>query len=91
MTRYTVTYTRDALQALARLWLSASDRRAVTQACDAVDRLLRDDPSSRGYLYGSKLRQAIVEPLFVEFTVNEDDRLVTIWSVRHIGELTNGH
>jgi hypothetical protein len=91
MIRYTVTYTRDALQALARLWLSSFDRRAVTQACDAVDQVLRDDPSSQGYLFGSRLRQVIVEPLFVEFTVNEDDRMVTIWSVRHIGELTNGH
>jgi hypothetical protein len=90
MTRYTVTYTRDALQALARLWLGALDRRAITQAGDAVENILREDASRKGVPIGSELRQAIIAPLVVEFTVEEDDRRVTIWSVRHVGELTNG-
>jgi hypothetical protein len=91
MTRYTVTYMHDALQALARLWLSAFDRRAITQAGDQVDEVLREDAPLKGCPIGSKLRQLIVSPLVVEFTVEEDDRRVTIWAVRHIGELTNGH
>jgi hypothetical protein len=90
MTRYTVTYVRDALQDLARLWLSASDRQAVTEAGHAVDRLLRDDASHTGAPIGAERRQVIIPPIIVEFTVEEDDRRVTIWSVRHVGELTNG-
>jgi plasmid stabilization system protein ParE len=90
MTRYTVTYVRDALQDLARLWLGAFDRRAVTEAGDAVDQLLRNDALEKGAPTAAERRQIIVPPLVVEFSVDEEDRIVTIWTVRHIGELTNG-
>ena len=91
MTRYTVTYARHALQSLARLWLNAFDRRAVTQAGHVVDQMLREDASQKGSPVGSRFRQLVVGTLAVEFTVEEDDRTVTVWTVRHIGELTNGH
>jgi hypothetical protein len=78
------------LQALARLWLSALNRQAITQAGHLVDQVLGDDASEKGSPLGSRLRQLIATPLVVEFTVDEDDRTVTIWTVRHIGELTNG-
>ena len=90
MTRYTVTYTRDALQSLARLWLSAVNRRAITLAGDSIDELLRDNAPDKGLPVGSTMRQVVVAPLVAEFTVEEDDRIVTIRNVRHIGELTNG-
>jgi hypothetical protein len=91
MTRYTVTYVRDALQDLARLWLGAFDRRAVTEAGDAVDQLLRNDAVEKSVPIGAERRQIIVPPLIVEFTIDEDDRIVTIWTIRHIGELVNGN
>jgi mRNA-degrading endonuclease RelE of RelBE toxin-antitoxin system len=90
MTRYTVTYARHALQELARLWLSAFDRRAITKAGHEVDQMLRDDASQKGSPVGSKYRQLVVGPIVIEFSVEEDDRTVTVWTVRHIGELTNG-
>lgn len=90
MTRYTVTYSQDALQALARLWLSASDRRAVTRAGDAIEVELGVDAPIKGCPASSEFRQLIIAPLVIEYTVKEDDRIVTIWSVRHVGELTNG-
>jgi hypothetical protein len=89
--RYTVTYTSDALNALARLWMAAPDRNAVTQAGDHLDRILREDASLKGYNAGRGYRQMIVAPLIAEFDIDEDDRRVTIWSIRHVGELTNGH
>jgi hypothetical protein len=88
--RYTVTYTRDALNALARQWITASDREAITHAGDEIDRILREDASMKGCNAGRGLRQLIVAPLIAEFTVEEDDRRITIWDVRHIGELSNG-
>jgi hypothetical protein len=91
MTRYTVTATPKAENDLARLWLRASSRRAVSQAADAIDRLLRDDASQKGFDAGQGLRQLMVSPLIAEFSVDEGDRTVTIWSIRHIGALTNGH
>jgi hypothetical protein len=91
MTRYTVTYSREALAALTRLWMSALERDAIGRSGDEVDRVLRDDATHKVIPVGSNLRQLVVTPLVVEFTVEEDDRRVTIWSVRHIGRLTNGH
>ena len=82
MIRYTVTYTRTALDALARQWLNANDRRAVTLAGDEIDRQLSVDASDKGELQGAGFRRLVVQPLEVLFTVEEDDRLVTIWSVR---------
>jgi hypothetical protein len=90
MIRYTVTYERDALQDLARLWLSTFDRRAITRAGHEVDQQLREDASLKGSPIGLIYRQIVVGPLVFEFTVEEDDCRVTIWSVRHVGELTNG-
>ena len=91
MTRYTVTATRKAENDLALLWLRASDRRAISQAADAIDQVLREDAPQKGCKAGQGIRQLIVSPLVAEFSVQEHDRTVTIWSVRHIGELTNGH
>jgi hypothetical protein len=90
MTRYTVTYTREALEDLARLWLAAADRPAITKAGEGIDRLLRVNAPQRGSDTGRGSRQIIVSPTVAEFTVHGDDRIVTIWSTRHIGELTNG-
>jgi hypothetical protein len=43
--RWTVVYLPDAEAQLADLWTRASDRQAVTDASDRLDRLLRDDPT----------------------------------------------
>lgn len=91
MTRYTVTATSKAESDLANLWLQASDRAAVAAAADTIDKLLRDDATERGGAATLGLRQLIVAPLIAEFSIEEEDRKVTIWSIRHIGELTNGH
>lgn len=91
MTVYTVTYTRNALQTLARLWLNAINRNAVTRAGDSIDQILRGDAPRKGAPIGAVLRQLTIAPIVVEFTVDEGNRLVTIWSTRHVGELTNGH
>ena len=91
MTRYTVTYTPDAFDALARIWLDASNREAVAVAGDEIDRVLAEDATQKGFSSGRGYRQLIVSPLVVDFSVEEGDRMVTIWSLRHVGELTNGH
>ncbi|MEX2317415.1 MAG: hypothetical protein WD669_09705 [Pirellulales bacterium] len=90
MIRYTVTFAQAALQALARLWLSASDRQAITEAGDSIDHVLQDDAHTKGQALRVGLRQIILGPIVFEFSVDEDDRRVTIWSARHAGTLTNG-
>jgi plasmid stabilization system protein ParE len=91
MTRYTVTATQKAENDLADLWLRAANRTAVAVAADRIDRILREDASVKGCPATHGLRQIVVAPLMAEFSVEEDDRQVTIWTIRHIGELVNGH
>lgn len=90
MIRYTVTYTREAQDDLARIWMQSRDRGAVTSAGDEIDRVLRRDAPQKGSAAVYGVRQLIVTPLVAEFTVIEADRIVTVSSVRHVGELTNG-
>jgi hypothetical protein len=52
--------------------------------------MLREDALLKGCNAPLGLGQLIVSPLIAEFTVEEEDRKVTIWSLRHIGELSNG-
>jgi hypothetical protein len=90
MIRYTVAYARQALDALAYLWLNAPDRRAITTAGDEIDRILRADAPQKGSNIERGFRQLIVSPLVADFSVEEDDRIVTVWRIHHVGELTNG-
>jgi len=48
MTRYTLTYSREAIDALASIWLRATDRNAVTIAGDEIERPQIYDPSNKG-------------------------------------------
>ena len=89
MIRYTVTYTRNALSALAREWLNAADRRAVTDAGDEVDRQLAFDAPDKGEEVREGLRRLVVPPLQVQYTVHENDRTVTVWTVRAVADSVN--
>jgi hypothetical protein len=84
MIRYTVTYSQDALSALAREWLAAADRSAVTVAGDEVERQLAIDATNKGEEVREGLRRLVVPPLRVQVSVEEQDRTVTIWSVRSL-------
>lgn len=90
MMKYTVTATPKAESDLADLWLRASDRGTVSEAANTIDRMLREDAGDQGCASSHGFRQLLVSPLIADFTVDEGDRKVTIWSIRHIGELANG-
>lgn len=81
MMRYTVTYTRAALDQLAEAWLEPSNRGPISKAADAIDRTLKIDAFSKGDEGPEGYRRLIVAPLAVLFTVEEEDRTATIWSV----------
>jgi hypothetical protein len=91
MTKYTVIAAKKAEGDLARLWMHGSDRAAVAHASDSIDQMLKEDAQLKGCSSAFGMRQLIVPPLVVEFSVNEPDRIVTIWSFQQIGETTNGH
>jgi hypothetical protein len=91
MTRYEVKAGGTVEDDLARLWLDSPDRRAIARAADVIDRELREDASQKGCDAGRGFRQLIISPLIADYTVDEGIRVVTIWSMRHIGTLTNGY
>jgi len=80
--RYTVVWTKLALNALARLWTLADDRQAVSNSADRIERLLKTDPERKGK--PARLSFSILEddPLSVLYTVDPGDRMVKVISVR---------
>jgi hypothetical protein len=48
MIRYTVLWSQDAEQELARIWCDYPDRRSVTNAADKIDAALREDAHQKG-------------------------------------------
>ncbi|MBN9118630.1 MAG: hypothetical protein J0I06_05660 [Planctomycetes bacterium] len=41
---FTIVWSEAAIQDLARIWLNATDRNAITQASNEIDRVLGRDP-----------------------------------------------
>ena len=82
MRRYTVTWLKGAQGHLAQIWVDATDRQAVTEAANAIDRLLAVDPTAQGEEVSEGLRRLSVPPLHVLFSVREPDRLVEVATVR---------
>lgn len=79
--RFTVTWTPTAIQKLADLWTTASDRADVTSAANAIDDALRLDPFSQSESRFGADRVMIVPPLSVYFNVSAEDHLVTVRTV----------
>lgn len=82
MTRYTVVWHQEAHDEPAQFWLDAEDREAVQLAANAIDRHLATDASEAGSPVPDRLRQVIIAPLRVLFSVSEADRMVRILDVR---------
>ncbi len=78
--KYTVLWTPTAEQDLAAVWLAAADRNAITSAAHTIDRLLAQDPETRGEVCFDTVRALSVPPLGVEFEVIEPDRMVYVLS-----------
>jgi hypothetical protein len=78
--RFTVTWRRSARDELARIWLAAADRGAVSEATNEVDVLLGTSPEDAGEdFYGDRL--LVMLPLSVVFSVRGEDRVVEITQV----------
>jgi hypothetical protein len=79
--RYTVVWADAALDESMTIWTAASDRNAVREAADRIDRALSRDADSRGVdFYGDRL--LIEPPLAVTFSVSANDRLACVIKVQ---------
>jgi len=86
MTRYTVLWWPPARDDLALLWIESRERESVSEAANAIDRELAEDAAAKGAAIHEGLRRLVLESLEVAFSVDEEDRLTTVWSVRKIDE-----
>lgn len=79
--RYTVVWLPAAKAQLARLWMQASDRQAVSDSADRIDGALKDDPDKKGSLLGP-LYVFHGDTLSVLYSVDDGDRMVRVMQVR---------
>jgi hypothetical protein len=82
MNRFTVVWWQFAKSTLAGLWLEATDKAAVSRAANEIDQRLAADPKSSAEDRHEELYRLTVEPLTVQFTIDDLDRRVSVWTVR---------
>jgi hypothetical protein len=80
---FTVRWGQPALNQLATIWTQASDRTAITAATTRIDQRLRTDPEDQGESRDAGRRILLEAPLGVTFTVQPDDRAVSVLTVWH--------
>jgi plasmid stabilization system protein ParE len=78
---FTVIWRPSAEQKLATIWTDGDDRQSIADAADAIDALLRTQPTHVGESRDANTRILTVSPLSVYYDVNENDRLVAVWAV----------
>jgi len=81
--KYTVVWLQSAEDRLAEIWLSTTDREAITRAARQIDVRLRFRPSSQGESRPGNRRVLLAPPLGVKFEVHDEDAVVKVLSVWH--------
>jgi hypothetical protein len=67
------------------LWAAAKDRGAVTEAANAIDQALRNDPDTLGESRPEGTRVLLVPPLGILFQVDNQDlkaNVLSVWRYR---------
>jgi hypothetical protein len=89
--KFTVQWSRRALDAVAQLWLDNPDGRAeITNATTATDQLLKFDPGEKGESRGGDRRILFVPPLVVIFRVDSNTTTVRVLDARHLRRRSTG-
>jgi mRNA-degrading endonuclease RelE of RelBE toxin-antitoxin system len=81
MTPFTVISSDEAEAELARLWLNAKDRKAVTAAQHQIDRELASDPHRAGTELSEGLWQIRVPPVKAFYEIDDQARIVRITNI----------
>jgi plasmid stabilization system protein ParE len=79
--KYTVLWTRNAEDKLARIWTTATDRDPVSTAANAIDTALGRSAADCGESRTGDRRNLYEPPLAVIFRVFEADRKVLVLNV----------
>lgn len=76
--KHTVVWLPHAANELARLYNSAADKQAITDAANQLDRVLARSPEIVGESRGIKLRVTFEKPLGILYEFSEADRKVQV-------------
>ena len=76
--KFTVVWTKEAMDDLMEIWTQSADRQAITKASDRIDAVLRRNPLGVGKAMVDDGRMLFEVPLAVTFRVSDADRLVTV-------------
>lgn len=82
MNPFSVSWTDDALDSLALLWMHAANPADVSRAQVMIDSLLARGPLHHGTELSEGLRELTVPPLRVLYSVDDVQRMVDVSSVR---------
>lgn len=85
---YTVVWLPPALQALAAIWVAATDRNAVTRASNNIDRALGTDPQTVGRCLFDTVWEFSAPPLVVEYEIDDGNMIV---SILFVWDAATGH
>ncbi|MDQ3332030.1 MAG: type II toxin-antitoxin system RelE/ParE family toxin [Planctomycetota bacterium] len=86
MGRYSVTWSRDAENLLAKIWMAAANSNAVARAQHRIDRLLTADPAGNGREASKGLRRIVVPPLAAFYEIDSMTKRVLVTAVGEIRE-----
>jgi hypothetical protein len=81
---YSVTYKPSAERELADIWTRSSDRTAIADAANRLDRKLGRDPYVNSEARDGNIRIQFEYPLAVRLEVSESDRVVEVLQVYRI-------
>jgi hypothetical protein len=83
---FTVLWSPDAIDDLAKLWMTTSRPSYLASACDILDKALAHSADTLGESREDKRRVAFCAPLLIDFEVDEGDRKAYVIAVRELPE-----
>jgi hypothetical protein len=82
--RYTISWSRRALDAMARAWLDHPENRtAIAEAVNTADDLFSIDPVNQGEFREESRRVVFIGPLVLTISVDVSKHVVRVLNVRH--------
>ena len=84
MTSYRVVTTKHAKDQLIEIWLSASDRGAVTQAQHRIETTLSHSPRHPGSELSEGLWRIAAQPLVAYYTIDDVRAVVKIVGIKRL-------
>ena len=84
MTSYRVITTKRAKDQLIEIWLSASDRSAVTQAQHRIETTLSHSPRHPGRELSEGLWRIAVQPLVAYYSIDDARAVVKIADIKFL-------